>query len=82
MESNYQHKKDNINDKIKLRNLKRKNERPGINNQNRGYLNNFKSKASYKIVRSQSEPNINPRNENENISLEKKLKMDFLKLKR
>ena len=29
MECNYQHKKDNINDKNKLRNLKRKNERPG-----------------------------------------------------
>ena len=32
MENNYQHKKDNINDKDNLRNLKRKNESLGANN--------------------------------------------------
>lgn len=104
MENNYQHKKDNINDKDNLRNLKRKNESLGTNNQNRGYLNIFKSKkhlasvnnqeikkndfkrknskSSDKKVRSQSEPNMNPRNENENISLKAQIENGFLEIKK
>ena len=99
MENNYQQKKENIIDKNKLRKSKRKNERPGKNNQNRGYLNIFKSKENIAlsnnkndfkrknskpsdiITRSSSEPNINQRNRKSNINLEKKLKMNFLKLK-
>ena len=103
MENNYQYKKENITGKNNLINPNRKNERSGINNRNRGYLNIFKnreqltslnnqenkkkdskrksSKPSDKKVRSQSEPNMNPRNKNENISLEKKIDNGFIEIK-
>lgn len=53
MEKNYQYKKENITGKNNLINPNRKNERSGINNRNRGYLNIFKNREQLTSLNNQ-----------------------------